>query len=176
MSEDYHRWQIEELVTSGVDFIIAETLPNHLEGLGIARAMSKFETPYFLSFVIDRDGLILDRTPLLKAIAKIDRQVKKIPLAYLINCAHPTFLKPGQQPVQLFDRLKGYLANASSLDQFDLEGSSSLKVDDIKDWSKEMAGLHYNYGLKILGGCCGTDGHHLRSIVHLLGKKVNLNN
>ncbi|MCB0668324.1 MAG: homocysteine S-methyltransferase family protein [Saprospiraceae bacterium] len=171
MSEEYHKWQIEELVTGGVDFLIAETLPNHLEGLGMAKAMSKFEIPYFLSFVISRDGKILDGTDLMEAIAKIDREVEERPVAYLINCAHPSFLKPGDQPVELFARLKGYLANAAALDHCDLDGSASLKVDDIEDWSRKMAGLHTNYGLKILGGCCGTDAQHLRSMVHLLGKE-----
>ena len=35
-SEEFHAWQVEQLVSGGVDFLLAETLPNVDEALGIA--------------------------------------------------------------------------------------------------------------------------------------------
>jgi methionine synthase I (cobalamin-dependent) len=38
-------------------------------------------------------------------------------------------------------------------------------VDDIDDWTIRMATLHRQWGLKILGGCCGTGLEHLQRLV-----------
>lgn len=168
----YHLWQIEALVRGGVDFMIAETLPHRKEALGIANALSRFPRPYFISFVIGRDGKMLDGSSLFDSIREIDALVPGPPVGYLINCAHPTFLQPQQQPPGVFGRLKGYLANASALDHCELDGSEILQVDDVQKWSEEMILLHQNYGVKILGGCCGTDGQHLRAMTGRLNPGV----
>ena len=34
-----------------------------------------------------------------------------------------------------------------------------------------MAALHRGFGLRLFGGCCGTDGGHLRELVRQLGKE-----
>ena len=58
--EQFHSWQISQLKQGGVDFIIAETLPSVEEATGIARALQRSCPPYFISFVISRDGRVLD--------------------------------------------------------------------------------------------------------------------
>ncbi len=73
-AERFHNPQIEALAESGVDFLIAKTLPSFDEARGIARAMARSELPYVLSFVVRPDGAILDGTPLADAIACIDRE------------------------------------------------------------------------------------------------------
>jgi methionine synthase I (cobalamin-dependent) len=83
----------------------------------------------------------------------------------MVNCAYPTFLCPEKQPASLFDRLIGFQANASSLDHCDLDGSDRLEQEDVSDWGDAMLALNESYGVKILGGCCGTTGIHLRYIV-----------
>ena len=45
-AEQFHEWQIEQLAGAGVDFLIAETLPNIEEAVGIARAMAKTNISY----------------------------------------------------------------------------------------------------------------------------------
>ena len=65
-----------------------------------------------------------------------------------------------EQPPNLFKRLIGYQANASSLDHCDLDGADELKSDHISDWGNEMLNLNKSYGVKILGGCCGTGSEH----------------
>ena len=37
--------------------------------------------------------------------------------------------------------------------------------DPIGDWGDRMIDLNTRYGIKILGGCCGTDAGHLEYIV-----------
>ncbi|WP_319526310.1 homocysteine S-methyltransferase family protein [uncultured Desulfosarcina sp.] len=164
-AENFHAWQIGQLAKGGVDFLIAETLPNVHEALGIAKAMAATKIPYIISFVISRDGCVLDGTSLDAAIALIDTNTHIKPLGYMINCAHPSFLRPETQSSTIFSRLIGFLANASSLDHCDLENADELKVDSISEWGRLMLDLNRTYGVKILGGCCGTGVEHLKYLI-----------
>jgi S-methylmethionine-dependent homocysteine/selenocysteine methylase len=164
-AETFHRWQINQLAQGGVDFLIAETLPNVEEAVGIGRALAESGLPYFISFVISRGGRVLDGTSVSDAISRIDEQTDPQPLGYLINCAYPTFLQAAAQPKIVFNRLVGYLANASSLDQAELDEADMLQSEDITDWGERMLELNRCYGVQILGGCCGTTHEHLRYLV-----------
>lgn len=165
-AQDFHSWQIEQLVSGEIDYLIAETLPNVNEALGIAKAMEMTGVPYIISFVISRDGKVLDGTLLSDAVNFIDKNTTINPLGYMVNCAFPSFICPENQPAKLFERLIGYQANASSLDHCDLDGANNLEVDSISKWGKLMVELNKSYGVKILGGCCGTNGEHLRYITN----------
>ena len=167
-AEKFHAWQIEQLTGVGVDFLIAETLPNIEEAFGIAWTMEKTGIPYIISFVLSRNGCLLDGTDLYEAIERIDSATKRKPLGFMVNCAYPTFLCAAKQPAQLFKRLIGYQANASALDHGDLDGSEQLAAENISDWGDAMLELNRIYGVKILGGCCGTGNEHLR---YLVGKE-----
>ena len=92
----------------------------------------------------------------------VDQASAGRPLGFMVNCAHPSFLCAGSQPPSLFDRLIGFQANASSLDHAELDGAAGLRADDLESWGEEMMGLSRRYGVKILGGCCGTGVEHLR--------------
>jgi homocysteine S-methyltransferase len=164
-AEHFHSWQIEALTEGGVDFLIAETLPNVNEALGIARVMAMTHTPYIISFVISRDGRVLDGTTLEEAIAFIDANTTIPPIGFMVNCAHPSFLRPSSQSSALFTRLIGFQGNASSLDHCELENADELKTDDVSEWGELMLDLNKTYGMKILGGCCGTSLTHLQYIV-----------
>jgi S-methylmethionine-dependent homocysteine/selenocysteine methylase len=163
-SESFHSWQIAELAEAGVEFLMAGTLPNVQEALGIAKAMEKTGTPYIIGFVIDREGRILDGTSLWDAVNQIDSATAQQPIFYMITCSYPTFLCAEGQPKALFIRLLGYQANASSLSHSELDGAAQLQRDDVADWVKEMVRLHRVYGMRVLGGCCGTDDRHLSSL------------
>ena len=161
-AEGFHASQLGALARAGADFLIAETLPNIGEAVGIARAMAATGLPFVISFVIGRDGRLLDGNSLAEAIRTVDDATTPRPMGFMINCAHPSFLRAETQPPELFERLVGFQANASSLDHSDLDGSSMLQADDIPSWGEEMLTLHRRYGVKILGGCCGTGVEHLR--------------
>lgn len=164
-AERFHGWQVQQLAAGGADFLIAETLPSVQEALGIAKAMESTALPYVISFVISRDGHILDGSSLETAIELIDSNTSRPPLGYMVNCAHPSFLHPEDQPKNIFSRLIGYQANGSSLDHCDLERADELQTDDVAEWGKLMLALNASYGVQILGGCCGTGVEHLRYLV-----------
>ncbi len=164
-SEEFHSWQIDQLAGAGADFLIAETLPNVHEAIGIAKAMAATGVPYIISFVINREGCVLDGTPLLEAVSVLDEVGWEQPIGFMVNCAHPSFLNAAKQPRQLFSRLIGYQANASALDHVDLDGHIQVQVGDMCKWADEMLTLNRKYGVKILGGCCGTGVDHLKYII-----------
>ena len=165
-AERFHAWQIDQLAQAGVDFIVAETLPAVPEAIGIARAMAKTGLPYVISFVIDRDGLVLDGTDLPAAVNTIDAATATNPLGFMINCSYPTFLHAGEQPQTLFERLIGYQANASSLDHDALDNADEMHAEDVSEWGRTMLALNRDHGIRMLGGCCGTDDTHVAAICH----------
>ena len=63
------------------------------------------------------------------------------------------------------NRLIGYQANGSSLNQTDLDRTDQLMVNNVSEWGEEMLKLNQNYDVRILGGCCGTGPKHLEYIV-----------
>ena len=164
-AEEFHAWQIDQLAQAGVDYLIAATLPNVEEAIGIAKAMGKTGLPYIISFVISRDGRVLDGTDFSAAIDRIDSSTKQKPLGFMVNCSYPSFFCAAKQPASLFTRIIGCQANASALDHCDLDCVDQLKAEAVSDWGKEMFMLNRSYGVKIMGGCCGTTAEHLLYLV-----------
>ncbi|MFO7674887.1 MAG: homocysteine S-methyltransferase family protein [bacterium] len=171
-AQEYHRPQVEELVVAGVDFILGATLPAVSEAIGIAEAVADFGMPYLLSFVLRPDGAVLDATLLASAIRKVDEAARHRPLGYLVNCVHPdTFRLAGEQLQGVPEaraRLLGLQANASRKSAEVLDGSDATDAGDPAEFGRQMAALWDEFGLRVLGGCCGTDGRHIRAIAEAL--------
>jgi homocysteine S-methyltransferase len=165
LSEDFHTWQVNELADGGVDYLIAVTLPEIQEAIGLARAMAQSGLPYFISFVVGKDGHVLDGTPLDQAITLIDNILERPPTGYFVNCSYPSYLDISDFSADGASRLVGFQANASSLSHSELEGASEVKAEPIVDWTASMKRLNSQLGVKVLGGCCGTDARHLHSLV-----------
>jgi S-methylmethionine-dependent homocysteine/selenocysteine methylase len=163
-AQAFHSWQITRLAEAGVDFLLGVTLPSLAEAKGIALAMAQTDIPYIISFVINKEGRILDGNSLESSFQEIDAVCSRPPLGYMINCAYPSFLNARRQPGPVLSRLIGYQANASSLDHCQLDGAETLQADDLSDWGDLMIELNKKFGVKILGGCCGTSCRHLRYI------------
>jgi homocysteine S-methyltransferase len=165
----FHAWQAEKLADAGVDFLLAATLPAFSEAIGLALALAATGKPYVLSFVVRPEGTLLDGTPLKDVIVAIDAAVTPRPLAYMINCTHVSFAKSalthGANSSSLVrQRIIGLLANTAALSPEELNDSTILVEEDPGTFGQSVAGLHKELGLKILGGCCGTDDRHIRSL------------
>ncbi len=159
---EFHAWQIERL--TGADLLYAVTLPAAGEALGMARAMAETDRPYLISFVIGKDGRILDGTPLAQAIERIDSGTRRPPVGYGVNCCYPAFLQAADLSNHAADRMLSVQANASSLTHAELEAADTVEAEPVEEWAGGMLALHRILGLKILGGCCGTSAEHLRSL------------
>ncbi|MBT1072740.1 homocysteine S-methyltransferase family protein [Pelotalea chapellei] len=172
-AREFHAWQAERLAGTDVDFLLAATLPALSEATGLAYALAATGRPYLLSFVVRPEGTLLDGTPLKDAIAAIDAAVTPGPLAYMINCTHASFTRAAlmhevnSSPL-VRQRMIGLLANTAALSPEELNESACLVEEDPAVFAKSVAELHSELALKILGGCCGTDNRHIRSLAALL--------
>lgn len=170
----FHTWQAQALAMAGVDFLLAATLPALSEALGLAQVQAATGLPYLISFVARPSGTLLDGTPLKTAIATIDAAVSPRPLAYLINCTHASIflsalLHEHNSSPLVRERIIGLLANTAALSPEELDESSELHEEAPEIFGSSVAALHHELGMKILGGCCGTDNRHIDSLADKLG-------
>ena len=172
-ARQFHAWQIERLAASGVDFILASTLPALSEATGMAQALADAGVPYIISFVARPEGTLLDGTPLREAIAAIDAAACPAPFCYLINCTHASVFRlalthAGNSSARVRSRVAGLLANTSALSPEELDNSPCLVEEDPGVFGRSVASLRDELGMKLLGGCCGTDDRHIRSLAENL--------
>jgi S-methylmethionine-dependent homocysteine/selenocysteine methylase len=173
----FHTWQAERLAAAGVDFLLAATLPALSEATGLASALAGTGKPYIVSFVVRPEGMLLDGTPLKEAIAAIDVGVSPRPLAYLVNCTHASIFKAAllhevnSSPL-VRERIAGLLANTAALNPEELDNSTGLVEEEPETFARSVAGLHEELGMKILGGCCGTDDRHIRCLAKRLASGI----
>jgi homocysteine S-methyltransferase len=168
-ASDYHAVQAGALAGAGVDFLYAPTFPAVEEALGAAQAMGATGLPYVVSFVLDAEGLVLDGTPLHAAIERIDAAASPEPLFYSISCVHHSVAAGALRDEGVFSdlvsrRLVEFKANASALSTEELVRLDHPEGDDPESFAAGMWGIHEEFGLRILGGCCGTDDRHIRAL------------
>jgi S-methylmethionine-dependent homocysteine/selenocysteine methylase len=173
---EYHGAQAACLATLGVDLLYAPTFASAAELRGVATAMAATGLPYALAPVIDADDALLDGTPLADAIRRIDAEVRPRPLHYLIGCVYPTTFRAARQhdrtlPADIAGRVIGLKANASNLPPDQLDKLDHLEEGRPEVFAELMLGLRRDYGLQVLGGCCGTDDRHIRAIARGLVSK-----
>lgn len=174
-AEGFHAWQAEALAAAGVDFLLAATLPALSEAIGLARAQAATGLPYLISFVARPEGTLLDGTPLNQAIVTIDSAAEPRPLAYLINCTHASvfrraMLQRSNSSPLVRERVVGLLANTAALSPEELEGSSELVEEAPEIFGQSVSALHGELGMKLLGGCCGTDERHIECLARELAR------
>jgi homocysteine S-methyltransferase len=167
-AERFHTPQLEALVEGGVDFLYASTLPAFSEARGIAAAMAKTGRPYWLSFVIRRDGTLLDGTLLEHAIETLDA-VPSPPQGYAVNCVHPSVFHAGLRAVAkrspaAVKRIQSFQANASEKSPEELDGLEELDAAEPETLADLMVQCHEQFGTLFMGGCCGTDTRHIQSL------------
>lgn len=155
-----------------IDFIIAATLPSLDETLGIARAISDFNIPYILSFVVRSNGQLIDNRFFYDAIPYIDNKVQQKPIGYMVNCTHPNNLYKAlsafpSNKSSLITRIIGIQGNTSKRSPEDLEKSTETLKEDPSTFANSILRLSQKYNLNIIGGCCGTDKTHLSAIASL---------
>lgn len=165
-SQEFHSFQIDRLKTANVDLIIGLTLPALTEAIGIALACSKVEVPYILSFVICPKGKVLDGTKLQDAIEKIDASVPTQPLGYMVNCVPTSSLAVACRDMnpRSLKRILGIKANPSARTLEELESLTYSDAGNPVEFAESIDNLVARYSLRLAGGCCGTDGSHIREL------------
>ena len=163
-ARDYHAAQADVLAGLGVDLLYAPTFASVEELLGVAQAMAATGLPYVVAPVLDPHGRLPDGTTLDAAVARVDAGTTRPPLHYMIGCVHPTHF-PASAP---HHRVAGLKANASTLPPDQLDRLDHLDAGAPELFAEQMLALRRDYGLKMLGGCCGTDARHIGAIARRL--------
>ena len=168
-SQEFHFWQANEFKQAGADFLYAGIMPSLPEAMGMAKAMEKTELPYIISFMIRKDGCLVDGTTINDAIREIDGYVQRKPLCFMTNCVHPTVVQKAlevdfNKSGRVHHRFCGIQANTSPLSPEELDGCEDLMCSEPKMLARDMEKLKTVMNLKIIGGCCGTDNSHMEAL------------
>lgn len=168
-ARQFHAWTIERFADAGVDYIYAGIMPNLPETTGLVRACADAGLPCIISFMIRRDGRIVDGTPLHDAIAETDACSARQPVCYSTNCVHPDTVSEAltakyNQTSLVRERFLGIMPNASPLPPDQLDGSGTLYQSSPEELAGCFRKLLKRMNVKIVGGCCGTDQTHLAAL------------
>ena len=168
-ARDFHRPQVEALGSAGVDFLFLATAPAVDEALGVADAMAETGLPYLISFVIRRTGAVLDGAPLGQAMARIDAETSRPPAGFSVNCVHARVLETALDAIAATHpdaarRILAFQANTGDREVEELDGSDELLTEPPATFAEDLDRLRRRYGLRVLGGCCGTDGGHIAAL------------
>lgn len=165
----FHKNQTKQFKNEKVDFLFAGIMPEIYEAIGMAKAMAETGIPYIISFMIQKNGCLIDGTVLSDAIKLIDEQVNPEPTCYMTNCIHPSNLvealnNGNNKNNPHLNRFSGIQANASILSCEELDNCNNLQQDDFNDIIEEMLFLKDHFDLKIFGGCCGTNNEFMEDL------------
>jgi S-methylmethionine-dependent homocysteine/selenocysteine methylase len=165
-AEAYHAAQIETLAGTEADLATALTLAYPAEAIGIARAARTARMPVVISFTVETDGSLPDGTSLGDAIGAVEDDTTSYPAYYGINCAHPShFLNVLDAAEEWTTRIRMIRANASRCSHAELDEAETLDDGDPEELGREYAEILERFPqINVLGGCCGTDVRHMRSI------------
>jgi homocysteine S-methyltransferase len=172
-AHEFHQPQIAALASAGVDFLHLATAPNVEEALGVADAMAETGLPYMISFVIRRTGVVLDGAPLGQAMDRIDADTTRPPVGFSVNCVHAQVLEMALEAVaathrKACQRLLTFQANTADSEVEDLDGSEDLITEHPGIFADRVGRLWGRFGIRVLGGCCGTEGGHIEALARRL--------
>jgi homocysteine S-methyltransferase len=93
----------------------------------------------------------------------------------MANCTHASNFRSAlvhevNSSALVRDRVKGLLANTAALTPEELDNADALVEEAPAVFGRDMAALKSELGIKILGGCCGTDERHIGDLAARLAQ------
>jgi len=158
--EREHAAHAENLAAAGVDAILVETLNTAAEALAAARAAQRVGRPVLVSFVCWDGARLLSGEPLADALAAVRPLA---PLAVLVNCLPPSNVPACLGPLRESGMRFGVYPNLGTPD----EPMGQLRSEACSP-AEFAATLRGHHGARLLGGCCGTEPEHIRSLAQAL--------
>ncbi len=159
-AEALHRPQIDALARAGADLVTLVTMTHAAEAAGAVRAAAAAGVPVAVSFTVETDGALPDGQPLDQAMAEVEAAGAPV-LYYGINCAHPDHYA-GRLSGGWTARIGALRSNASRMSHAELDAAEALDDGDPVGFGLDHAALARALpGLRVLGGCCGTDLRHI---------------
>jgi len=165
----YHRWEVEGLAATDVDFLLAATFSTTVDLEAIAHVFDATGRPYVLGPVVDASGCLPDGIPLREAIDTIESRVETPPLFWALCCTHPDIAGRAMDALGAADthahgRVQQLKGNGSAASEEERDAADHVLCDEPEPWAAAAMRLRDDHGLAIVGGCCGTDDRHLLSL------------
>ena len=171
---DDYQVQLEGLLTGGIDVVLVETVYDLLQAkaaiIGARRAMQSVgrEVPLMVQVTMETTGRMLVGSEIGAALTSLEAMR---PDVIGLNCA--------TGPAEMTEHLR-YLAqhartflsclpNAGLPSVVDGHTHYDLTPDALADAHERFV---TEFGLNIVGGCCGTTPEHLRAVVERLGTRT----
>jgi S-methylmethionine-dependent homocysteine/selenocysteine methylase len=157
-----HAKHAEHLSAAGADAIVIETMNTVRESIAALRAAKAAGLPALVSFVCWQGARLLSGEPLREALDSVARER---PLAVLVNCLPPSNVPACLAELRACGLPFGVYSNLSpSADPAGRVGDGTCDPADFA----ELAAAWRDAGARLLGGCCGTEPAHIRSLVRRL--------
>ncbi|KGO46251.1 Homocysteine S-methyltransferase [Penicillium expansum] len=166
-AREYYGVQIRAFAEEGVDMLCIMTVTNLDEATAAVRVAREYNLPIHVSFSIETDGQLRGGRTLEDAIREVDRLTENYTTYFGVNCAHPRHIMIALQGMSddVRSRIGSIRGNSSLKCHDELDNSVVLDRGDISVWVQEFNGLlNILPGLKVVGGCCGTDEEHVDAI------------
>lgn len=157
---DEHAHMAQALAESVVDLILVETQVTVREGRIAAEAARRTGLPFFVSFVVGRDGRLLSGEPLEEAFSAV---AECEPQGLLVNCIPAAEVGPVLEPfLKRYAELRlGAYANTGRLmPDGRWEGTTASEPAVYAGYVRRWL----DSGMGVVGGCCGTRPEHISAI------------
>jgi homocysteine S-methyltransferase len=160
-----HSWLISRLAAEKVELILAETLNTVREAVVVTESCARAGVPVWVSFVCREDGLLLSGEPLGAAVRTVAAAGAE---AVLVNCVAMRDLDAALSELATHSPVPiGAYPNLE--DRSDVEDWTPVDryvpvACDPGEFADSMAERVQRYGLKVVGGCCGTTPAHVSAL------------
>ena len=159
----YHEPQVASFHAAGADVATAMTMTHVDEAVGVVAAARSVGIPVVVMFTVETDGRLPDGTALSDAVEQTDAAGG--PDWFGVNCAHPDHLAPGltdgrlarppaRRPPQRLPPVARRARRGGGARRR-RPGRAAPDLDALRDRLP---------GLRVVGGCCGTDVRHVASL------------
>ncbi len=145
--------------------ILHETIGTDREAIGISQAAQSLNIPLILSFIVDREGHLLNGATIESTIARIDRE--SFVEGFSLNCCSPhAFDRMAVcfEDRNLLKRLIGFYPNSWDANPAFYETEEELLEPRKIDSLKKIVETGEQYSLKFVGGCCGFGYHDIKHL------------
>jgi homocysteine S-methyltransferase len=162
----YHSLQARAFASAGAQMMTAVTMTYAAEAIGVVEAGKSAGLPVVVSFTVETDGRLPSGQDLAEAIVEVDAATDGAAAYFMVNCAHPTHFEGVLRSEEPWTRrVQGIRANASTMSHAELDEAPDLDRGDVAGLARHYGELHRTLpGLRVVGGCCGTDHEHIAAI------------
>jgi enediyne biosynthesis protein CalE2 len=161
-----HAEIVDLMKSSGVDFILLESMNTVREARAACEAARAAGLPVWASFVVRENARLLSKEPLTEAVNAVEAAGAD---AILVNCAPVedikaalgVLVKSTRRPAGAFAHIGRYDPPSWKFGFYPrFTGSGDVPPAQYLESAREWQHL----GAKVIGGCCGTTPDHIRAL------------